>query len=191
MDHRSDMNFNFWGHLCSCTVCLSAVCLYTHFDKTEQTFLILSTTYRILPITGASMHWLLMYHQMSQTLTLFHSLYVNWCQSVVSTDKMLVLYPRHDARRARIALLPFWALFWVKTPFCNRDFLKVPFLSQKIHICALFWAIIALLFNKISIPFTFTMIFSWKSLSIRDNINISRKFPIYYEFQASAYNSWG
>ena len=70
------------------------------------------------------------------------------------------------ARRARIALLPFWALFWVKNPFCNRDFLKVPFLSQKIHLCALFWGIIALLFNKLSVPFTITMIFCWKFSSI-------------------------
>ena len=68
-----------------------------------------------------------------------------------------------DARRAQIALLPFWALFWVKNPFCNRDFLKVPFLSQKIHLFALFWGIMTLFFNKISILSTFTMIFSWKS----------------------------
>ena len=70
------------------------------------------------------------------------------------------------ARRARIALLPFWAVFWVKNPFCNGDILKVPFLSQKIHLFALFWGVIAHLFNKLSIPFTFIMIFSWKFSSM-------------------------
>ncbi len=33
---------------------------------------------------------------------------------------------------AQIALLPSWALFWVKNPFCNKDFWKIPFSRQKI-----------------------------------------------------------
>ena len=33
--------------------------------------------------------------------------------------------------RGRIALLPFWALFWVRNPFCNRDFWKALFPCTK------------------------------------------------------------
>ena len=74
-----------------------------------------------------------------------------------------------SSNKSWIALFTFWALFWAKNPFCNRDFLNIPFLLQKIYLYALFWGIMALLFNKISILFTFTMIFEWK-FSLRISI---------------------
>ncbi len=52
--------------------------------------------------------------------------------------------------RGRIALLPFWALFWVKNPFCNRDFWNSPFSMQEIPLSALFWGFMALLLNHIT-----------------------------------------
>ncbi len=51
-------------------------------------------------------------------------------------------------RRARMALLPFWALFWAKNPFCNRDIhqnialfqtLWLPFFRSLQSPFALFW----------------------------------------------------
>ncbi len=90
-------------------------------------------------------------------------------------------WPCTYSRRARIALLPFWALFCVKNPFYNRDFLKVPFLSQKIHLFALFLGIMALFFNNISTLSTFTMIFSWKSLwSIATLWNFQPYAPLWF-----------
>ena len=88
----------------------------------------------------------------------------------------------HLARRARIALLPFWALFWAKNPFCNRDILNIPFLLQKIYLFALFWGIMALLYKKISILFTFTMIFYWKFSSRLAILWIFRRYaPIWFQ----------
>ncbi len=42
--------------------------------------------------------------------------------------------------RGRKALLPFWALFWVKNPFCNRDFWKSPFSMQEMPVLPCFEA---------------------------------------------------
>ncbi len=87
-------------------------------------------------------------HSLSQ-IQLIHR--INWCWRNVHSQNSWKQFMTSESiytfrwwitysRRAQIALLPFWALFWVKNPFCNRDFLKVPFLSIKIHLFALFFA---------------------------------------------------
>ena len=60
----------------------------------------------------------------------------------------------------RIALLPFWALFWGQKSLLKRDFWKIPFLPLEIPLSALFWGYMALLMNHQSLLNQFYAYFS-------------------------------
>ena len=87
--------------------------------------------------------------------------------------------------RPRIALLPFWALFWAINPFCNRDFLKSPFFMLKLPISALFWRFSALFCNQISVLHTFSSQF-WPKLSstMSNFLHFRRHAPIFPNLSA-------